>query len=72
MRCPRMPFGQTDESKILSSVIELIQRRHLTPLRGTDFENIERKGENACKQHLLIFPQCCITFQRPIKSFHQH
>ena len=33
------------------------------------FENIERKGENACNQYFLLFPQCSLPYQREIALF---
>ena len=33
-------------------------------LRKKPFENIVRKGENACKQHFLLFLQCFTTIRK--------
>ena len=38
----------------------------LTTLKKRAFENILGKGENASKQHFLLFPQCFLTFQEQI------
>ena len=36
------------------------------------FEYIVGKGENAVKQHFLLFPQCFIPYQRQKLSFQQN
>ena len=38
----------------------------LETLGKTPFENIVGKGENAGKQHFLLYPQCFLSFQKPI------
>ena len=30
------------------------------------FENIVEKAENADDQHILLFPQCFLHFQKPV------
>ena len=37
----------------------------MTPI-GKPFENIVGKGENAGKQHLLLFPQCFLPYRKQI------
>ena len=35
-------------------------------------ENIVGKGDNAGKQHFLLFQQCSLPYQRQIKTFEKH
>ena len=38
--------------------------RNLTTLRKKPFENIVGKGEDAGKQHFLLFPKCFQPYKR--------
>ena len=41
-------------------------------LRKMPFENIVRKGENAGKQHFLLFPQCFLPIPKRISVLKLH
>ena len=55
---------------------ELFTRYHIIPtfydIDKAAFEYIVGKGENAVKQHFLLFPQCFIPYQRQKLSFQQN
>ena len=44
----------------------------LTTFEKTTFENIAGKGENACHQHFLLFPQCFLSVPKQILIFQSH
>ena len=57
-----------DKGKILSSGEELTLYHTISTLttrRDKPVENIMGKGENAGKQHFLLFPQCFLPYQKP-------
>ena len=37
---------------------------NLSPWKRETFENLVRKGENPGYQHILLFPQCFLPYQR--------
>ena len=41
----------------------------LMTLRKEAWENIEGKGENAAKQHFLLFPLCFLFIKKPHFNF---
>ena len=45
------------------------QSRLLPTLRKKPFEKFVGKGENACNQHFLLFPQCFLPFPAQISLF---
>ena len=48
------------------------QPRLLTTTKNKPFENTVAKRENAGNQHLLLFPQCFISFPEQISNFQLH
>ena len=42
-----------------------------TCLQNKSFENTVRKGEIACNEQFLLFPQCFLPFRRTFFHFHQ-
>ena len=44
----------------------------LMTLKDKPFENIVGKGENACNQHFLLFPQCFLPIRKRSSVFQSH
>ena len=62
--CPHEIFYHFKDKFIWSPFTT--QSRLLTTPKKKPFENIVGKGENAGKQHFLLFPQCFLPFPKDI------
>ena len=70
LKCDIAVVGKGDSIKV-SAFTKLFttQSQILMTLRKRPFENIVGKGENAAKQHFILFPQCFLPYQRHKSSF---
>ena len=60
------------KSNVASIELFTTQSRLITTCRKMPFERTVGKGENAGKQHFLLFPQCFLLYQEEKLSFLQH